>query len=195
MYGMDDIQSVNITHPLFDKLSVGNACSAELTISFWPHAEPPRMAKVVPYERAEGTEEWNQLGVFYIDTRSRRGELLSLVCYDTMLKAEGKWPSDEINLFPMSMKDAADVIASAMETSVDERTKINEIYLITEEPASGTMRDVLCDIAAANGGNWIVTNLGELLLVPLFGSYPPETHYLVDEVGSAIVFGGDRILI
>lgn len=195
MYGMGDIQAVNITQPLFDKLSVGNACSAELTISFWKRTEPPRMAKIIPYEREVGTEEWKQLGVFYIDTRSRRGELLSLVCYDTMLSAEVEWPEDDLTPFPVTMKDAADAIAKNMGTTVDERTVIKESEYIPSKPTSGTMRDILCDIASANGGNWIVTNLGELLLVPLFDSMPPETHYLIDEEGSAITFGGDRILI
>lgn len=195
MYGMGDIQAVNITHPLFDKLSVGNACSAELTISFWKRTEPPRMAKVIPYEREKGTDDWNQLGVFYIDTRTRRGELLSLVCYDTMLKAEAGWPYDELVAFPITMKDAADIIAREMGTTVDKRTVISSSKTIPTMPTSGTLRDVLCDIAAANGGNWIVTNTGELLLVPLFGSMPPETHYLIDEDGDAITFGGDRILV
>lgn len=195
MYEMGSIQSVNITHPLFDKLSVGNACSAELTISFWKKEEPTRMAKIIPYERELGAEDWNQLGVFFIDTRSRRGDLLSLVCYDSMLKAEAEWPENEETPFPMTMKNAAGVIAKTMGTTVDKRTHINESYFIQQKPTIETMRDVLCNIAAANGGNWIVTNMGELLLIPLFGTLPPETHYLVDEQGSAITFGGDRILI
>lgn len=195
MYGMGDIQAVNITHPLFDKLSVGNACSAEMTISFWKRTEPPRMAKIIPYAREIGTEEWNQLGVFYIDTRSRRGEFMSLVCYDTMLKAETNWPVDDMTPFPMTMKSAADVIAKAMGTTVDERTVLSEKYYITKKPSSGTMRDVLCDIASANWGNWIITSLGELLLIPMFESMPPETNYLIDEEGSAITFGGDHMLI
>lgn len=48
-YGMSDIASVKIEHPLFDKLSVGNTCSAELDITFWPKSDIPKMAKIIPY--------------------------------------------------------------------------------------------------------------------------------------------------
>ena len=39
-----------------------------------------------------------------------------------------------------------------------------------------------------------MTGPGKLLLVP-FGGLPEETHYLVEEYGDAITFGGDRILV
>jgi hypothetical protein len=47
-YGMSDVASAKIEHPLFDKLSVGNTCSAELDITFWPKADVPKMAKIIP---------------------------------------------------------------------------------------------------------------------------------------------------
>ena len=50
-------------------------------------------------------------------------------------------------------------------------------------------------IAVAHGGNWTITREDKLLLVPLVGSMPPETNYLVTEDGDAITFGGDRILV
>ena len=56
------------------------------------------------------------------------------------------------------------------------------------------MREVLAEIAVANAGNWIITDAGKLLLVPL-NSIPAETHYLVTEYGYAITFGGTRILL
>ena len=56
-YGMSDISSCKIEHPLFDKLSVGNTCAAELDIAFWPKGNIPKMAKIVPYIIDEdGTE-------------------------------------------------------------------------------------------------------------------------------------------
>lgn len=195
MYGMGDIQSVNITHPLFDKLSVGNATSAELTMSFWPSVEPPRMAEIIPYEREAGTEEWYQLGVFYIDTRTRKRDLLSVVAYDAMLRAEDLWPTSAYGPFPMRMTDAVEKARTEMELELDLRTNINPAYTIPQINLNDSMRNVLCYIAAANGGNWIITNEGKLLLVPLFGSMPEETHYLITNEGEPIVIGGVRILV
>lgn len=39
-----------------------------------------------------------------------------------------------------------------------------------------------------------MTDAGQLRLVT-FGEIPAETYYLVTEYGSAITFGGDRILV
>ena len=55
-------------------------------------------------------------------------------------------------------------------------------------------RDALRDIAAAHGGNWYMSDAGKLRLVPLI-SFPAETNLLVTEYGSALVFGGVRILV
>ena len=57
-----------------------------------------------------------------------------------------------------------------------------------------TMREALGRIAVANAGNWTITDEGKLLLVGL-NSMPAETHYLITETGSAITFGGVRILV
>lgn len=195
MYGMKDIQSVNITQPLFDRLSAGNCCSAELTMSFWMKQDPPRMGKIVPYIRESGKEDWQQLGVYYIDTRVQKKGLLSIVAYDTMLKAEAPWPEGK-DLFPMTMRDAANIIAEAMGTTLDERTTIDNTFSIPSKPSEAdSMRNVLAYIASANLGNWIVTNEAKLLLVPLFDSMPEETNYLVTEEGEAILFGDTRILV
>ena len=54
--------------------------------------------------------------------------------------------------------------------------------------------EALGRIAVANAGNWTITDEGKLLLVGL-NSMPAETHYLITETGSAITFGGVRILV
>lgn len=48
-YGMSDVESAKIEHPLFDKFSAGNTCSAELDITIWQKSDIPKMAKIVPY--------------------------------------------------------------------------------------------------------------------------------------------------
>lgn len=194
-YGMGDIESVSIEAPLFDKLSVGNACAAELNMTFWPLGEVPRMAEIIPYARKDGEGAWEQLGVFYIDERDLDGDKMSVVAYNSMLKAEVEWiPRDDLN-FPLSMPNAVAEISGLMGISVDARTFLNEAFTI-DYPANGyTLRDVLRFIAAAHAGNWIITRENKLLLVPLFSYVSAVTSFLVDENGDAITLGGVRILV
>lgn len=194
-YGMGDIESVNIEQPLFDKLSVGNACSAKLTIVFWEITTIPKMSKIVPYARKQSTDDWIMQGEFYIDTRSLSDGKMTIVAYDAMLKGEIVWVPSQHLVFPMSMENAVAEIASLMGVEIDNRTLLNSIYTIDYPANDYTMRDILRYIAAAHAGNWIMTIEGRLLLVPLFASMPPETHYLVTEYGNPITFGGTRILV
>ena len=69
----------------------------------------------------------------------------------------------------------------------------------SSDPESGTgdyysIRQELQWIAAAHGGNWIITGEGKLLLVPLL-SMPEETSRLVTEYGDAITLGGVKIRV
>lgn len=197
MYEMDEILSVKLHHPLFDKLSVGNCTAAELNIDFWPKAEIPTMAKIIPYARKNSLDQWTQLGVFYIYTRDLNDGLMSIVAYDAMLKAEIIWePDQSLEFNPMTMRQAVEEIAGLMGVSIDSRTVVDNVQKIVDYPANDyTLRDVLGFIGGAHAGNWIITAKGELLLIPLFSTLPPETHYLVTEYGSPITFGGVKILV
>lgn len=194
-YYKSDISSVVIKRPLFDKLSVGNACSAELDISIWPISTIPKMAKLVPWVREDATSSWTKLGDFYIYTREITDELMHIVAYDSMMRAEQIWIPDQSLEFPMSMVSAVNTIADIMGIEVDSRTTIDNSYTIDYPANDYTLRDVLGYIAAANSGNWIITASGQLLLVPLFSSMPTETNYLIDERGNSITFGGVRIIV
>lgn len=188
-----DIRSGSIERPLFQDLSIGNACEASLKIVFRQKADIPRMAKMVPYAMVGDT--WEKLGTFYIDERDRTTtETLTVVAYDSMLKADFEWEPDQSLEFPMPMDDAADVIAGLMGIEVDARSQLSHTYTIDYPANEITVRDVLCYIAAAHGGNWIITRDDKLLLVPLI-SFPEETSYLIEEGGGAILIGGDRILV
>ena len=195
MYGMGDIQSADIERKLFSELSIGNTCSAMLEITVWEKEPIPRMARIVPYCREAGAEDWLRLGIFFLSKRQKVGDRLSIVAYDVMLKANDEWrPAQDLE-FPMSMEAAAEEIARVMGTALDERCVFNPAYTV-DYPANGyTMRDVLGFIAVAHAGNWIVTAEGELLLVPLYGAMPEETNYLVTENGEPIDFGGVVILV
>lgn len=194
-YQMDEIQSVIITQPLFKEMSVGNACVAELEMYFWPKGIIPRMAEIAPYCRGDMEGDWKTLGVFYIDTRETSGDLMHIVAYDSMMKSEIIWTPRAGFTFPCSMEAAAGDCALSMGVALDPRN-VFQPYQIAAYPEGGySRRDLLRDIAAAHGGNWIVTARNNLLLIPLFSALPAETNYLVTESGNAIAFGGTRILI
>ena len=189
-----DIRSANIERPLFDEVSIGNACEATLKIVFRQKTTIPTMAQIKPHALVDG--EWKQLGVFYLDERSKTPTgIMTVVAYDSMLKADQVWVPDQFLEFPMPMDDAADVIAELMGITVDPRSQISHSYTIDYPANDYTLRDVLKYIAVANGGNWTITANDQLLLVPLVGRAPEETYYLIEEEGDAITFGGDRILV
>lgn len=195
-YTDEDIRSANIERPLFQDFSIGNACEAALKILFRQKTNIPRMSPIVPYVLEDGSSQWEKLGTFYIDERenSLSSGLLSVVAYDSMLKADRIWVPDQSLEFPMSMSDASNIIAGLMGISVDQRSQVSQSYTIDYPANDITLRGVLCGIAAAHGANWIITRNDQLLLVPL-RSTPSETNYLVDQTGRAILIGGDRILV
>ena len=199
-YGEDAIVSLTTTGGLFadGTLSVGSAVSREINLSLWNVSTTiPKMAKLIPYYRlSNGTQnsEWIQKGVYYIDTRSVDSGLLTIHGYDDMLKAEQIWTPDQSLEFPMPMTQAANIIADIMGVEIDARTVLNSAYTVDYPANDYTLRDVLRYIAAAHGGNWIMSDAGELWLVGL-NTLPPETNYLCDEDGDWITFGGDRILV
>lgn len=199
-YGEDTIVSLTTTGGLFadGTLSVGSAVSREINLSLWNVSTTiPKMAKLIPYYRLSNgtqTSEWVQKGVFYIDTRSVDSGLLTIHGYDDMLKAEQIWTPDQSLEFPMPMTQAVDIIANIMGVEIDARTVLNSSYTVDYPANDYTLRDVLRFIAAAHGGNWIMSDVGELWLVGL-NDLPTETNYLCDENGDWITFGGDRILV
>ena len=199
-YGEDTIVSLTTTGGLFadGTLSVGSAVSREINLSLWNISKTiPKMAKLIPYYRISNgtqTSEWIQKGVFYIDTRSVDSGLLTIHGYDDMLKAEQIWTPDQSLEFPMPMTQVVDIIANIMGVEIDARTVLNSAYTVDYPANDYTLRDVLRFIAAAHGGNWIMSDVGELWLVGL-NDLPAETNYLCDEDGDWITFGGDRILV
>lgn len=212
-YTQDQIFSISIDYRMFTESqpTVGGCLSAELTASLLaPSSAIPRMAQVKPYVRVtDGTQtsEWVPQGIYYIDTRETTNNdddlpILTLHCYDAMLKSEADYPSST-HSWPYSDINVVKEIAYAMglqpsissTAGIDPRT----IALMTKGytlglPIGYSMREVLSQIAAMYAGNWICNYDGQLLLVAVNG-IPPETNYLIDSQYDAITFGGDRILV
>lgn len=217
-YGENMTRSVSAKYFVFseDQPTVGGCLASELEVEMLaPSSEIPRMAQVMPYVRATNgsqTSEWLPQGVFYIDTRQVTHnddglDILTLHCYDAMLKAEADYPSTSIS-YPAKDYRIVQIIAYAMglqsssaatnHNGIDARTKTlmnngSGKYQIGL-PVGYSMREVLANIAAMYAGNWIMTYEGKLRLVTLT-ELPDETYYLMDEHFDSITFGGDRILV
>lgn len=197
-YGEDRLVSLRTYGGLFagGPATAGGAVSGEIEAVLRRWGEIPRMAQMIPFVRlTNGTQasEWIQKGVYFIDSRTE-DFVLTLHGFDAMLKGELEWTPDQSLNFPLPMDQAAAELARLMGTTLDPRGQISHAYTI-DYPANGyTLRDILRFIAAAHGGNFVMSDLGQLRLIRL-GEIPPETNYLVTEYGGAILLGGVRILV
>lgn len=205
-YGQEAEISHSVNGGLFEEFGIGNAVCARLSMSMFAD-NIPRGATIKRYIRlvnGEQVSEWLPAGVFFINRRSEDDGRWTIEAFDSMRKADIPWNPDQSLNFPLSMVKAVAEFARIMGVEIDPRTSINQVYTIgypttdpdNDDPADNnyTIRQELQWIAAAHGGNWIITADGKLLLVPL-GSEPEETHYLITEYGDAILIGGVRILV
>ena len=212
-YGETSIMSSVASYRVFseEQPTVGGCLAAELELVILaPAVTIPRMAEVKPYVRVVNetqTSEWIPQGIFYIDTREVTHndsglDILTLYCYDAMLKTEADYPSTSTS-FPKSDINVVKEIAKTigLQSTISETTGIDSrtVTLMDNDyqiglPVGYSMREVLSNIAAMYCGNWIMTYDGKLRLVSL-AELPEETNYLVDNQYDAITFGGDRILV
>nr|DAM77285.1 MAG TPA: hypothetical protein [Bacteriophage sp.] len=195
-YGKDAEVSHSVESQLFEEFGIGNACCATLKLAVIAD-NIPRAATIKRYLRlVNGTQAtaWIPKGVFFTNKRSRDGDYWEVEAYDAMRKADVVWEPSNSLAFPMSMLTAVNLFCQMMGVTLDKRTALNSAYTIDYPANDYTVRNELCFIAAAHGGNWIITDAGKLLLIPLL-SMPTETNYLITEAGNAITFGGVRILV
>lgn len=162
--------------------------SAEIALSMW-------------WEEADGsTSEELPVGTFFVAKRSynTRAQKMTLECYDAMLKANAPYTEAGIAEWPVTMRAAANAIATAMGVELDDRTYFRRIGVFDIEAGSGgnipepeagaTMRDVLSGIAAVHGANWYITPAGKLRLKWIHSQTPeqefvPVNYNTSDEVG------------
>lgn len=206
----DKIESLSTYGSMFSSAGpcIGSTVSRTIEVTLKTDgASIPRAAEIKVFIRlalldSAGTvtsaSEWIPKGVFYIDTREPDSEevFLTIHGYDAMLKGEQAFldqSNGDTGLWPQSMSAVASACAEKMGVEIDERTFISSAYEISY-PTDYTCRELLQHIAAAHGGNWIITDAGKLRLVTL-GDIPAETSLLVEEYGNYITFGGDRIYV
>ena len=204
IYGSDAVVAHSVDSGLYEQFGIGNAATAKLTLSLFAESLP-RAAAVKRYVRlrnGEQASEWRPKGVFFVNRRGEEDGCWTVEAFDAMRKAEQPWEPDQSLEFPLSMPAAAAEFARIMDVEIDPRTALNPAYTIgypASDPNSETgdyysIRQELQWIAAAHCGNWIITDEGKLLLVPLL-SAPPETTHLVTEYGDAITLGGVKLLV
>lgn len=199
-YGMGEIFSAEQSWNLFSEKYpvIGCCCSSELKIRVIPQGTIPRMAEISMDTRllapsANESSEWIPAGTFFVDTRTREpnGQRVTLTAYDSMLKAEQPYlENSTLSNWPSPDYDVADEIASLMGITVDSRTVLAG-YDVPIPEQDWTMREVLGWIAAANGGNWIITPGNKLLLVKLQGI----TSLLGTDTSHALLLGDSLIVL
>ena len=195
MYGMDSIKSANIKQPLFEYFGAGNAMPAEFHITFIPKEEPPRMAKIVhSVEKKEKKIGISQV-YFFVDVRSEDRQWKNLIAYDSMLKTEQTYLiSEDVGEWPRGMKALVADIASRIDVEVDSRTVINEVMWLNIQTIIQCEKFYAIQQRPMQGIG-LLRRTGNCCSVPFFTAMPPETYYLIEDSGSAIVFGEDRILV
>ena len=183
-YDMSYITGLSTTHQVFDdgNPSIGNAISAQIDLSLREFiTEPEKMAIIKPYVRLKnqnGTvSEWLQKGVFYIDTRKKdysTGEI-TIHGYDALLRGDKDIYTNDASYeeWPKSDIDCVTYLASTfLDAELDSRT----ISLMTREyeipfPGYGDdaiqARSLLAYIAGMYGGNFVMSDTGQLRLIVL----------------------------
>ena len=195
-YGSEQEVSHSVNSGLYEKFGFGNATTASLTLSLFADNIPrgATIKRFIRLRNGDQISEWLPKGVFFTSRRSEDDGRWTVEAFDAMRKSEVIWDPDQSLNFPLSMPNAVKEFARIMGVEIDSRTSLNASYTIDYPANDYTIRDELRFIAAAHAGNWVITDIGKLLLVPLL-SIPEETNYLVTEHGDAITFGGVRILV
>lgn len=175
-YAAQDIVSCEIERNLLENTAeAGNATAAVLTLEISQGETIPKRAKVaVQYRLAldDAKTDYIPKGTYWINTREKDGRYLKLTCYDAMLMAQQDYLGDvTADDWPQQETACVTEIAQRIGVEIDPRTQIGtgDNHQVSM-PVGRTMREVLEQIAAANGGNWCITPAGKLLLVPFAGT-------------------------
>ena len=175
-YTGEDIVSCEVERNLLENtVEIGNATAAVLTLEINQKGTIAKCAKVVVQYRLvldDAKTDYIPQGTYWINTREVSGRYLKLTCYDAMLMGQQNYLSDTTaDDWPKQESDCAAEIAQRIGVELDSRSSIGtgDNHTVSM-PVGRTMRDVLQQIGAANGGNWCITPAGKLYLVPLAGT-------------------------
>lgn len=169
--------------------SVGNCITTEIELSMFSPAKPlPRNARIKPYVRlTDGVRESEKIqkGLFYIDTRKEKDagldrKIIRIHGYDGLLKSEQDYPPS-ILAWPASPLDVAREICAFLGIGLDPETEdiLRDDVTVIQYPGQYSCREVLGYIAAACGGNFVISDTGNLKLVQLCGKKIPEGYGII----------------
>lgn len=174
-------------------LSVGNCNAACLNLSILTDDKLPAAQPITILGRLTHggvATEWKAFGTYYIDQRDSFNGLVTVNCYDAMLKANTQYLSgtEPASDWPKSMRAVVSEIALRICSGIiDQRTVLNsgDDYMVPY-PEGLTMAQVLGYIGACHGGNWVITEDNALRLIPLTTA-PDETFHIIDSDYNCIV--------
>lgn len=195
VYGAEAEVSHSVSGAVFSEFGIGNAFNAKLHLEIFAPSisKGARIKRYVRLKYMDRVSEWLQKGEFFVNRRAVDDGKWTLEAFDAMMKAEKRYTPSPSDAWPKPMADVVSEIAGLMGVEIDSRTVINKSYMLQYPVIEYSQRQILGHIAAAHGGNWIITDAGALYLLPLL-SAPEETNLLVTEDGDAISFGGVRLI-
>ena len=181
---------------LSDPLTVGSCTSATLKVAVMTDDVIDTSSPVIIKARITDGKQYSEFmdfGTFYIDLPEVDEGLITLTCYDSMLKTEQQYvdSDDSEEEWPKPMLTCVEEIALRIGVGIDPRTRINVgVDYLVPYPSGRTMQQVLGFIGAVHGGNWIITEENLLRLVPIINS-PDDTFNIIDEDYNTIMTGGN----
>lgn len=193
-YYEDNIQGTPIIEqPLIKEPMIGRCCTATLTLTLRgvASANIPKAAKIIVDTRVKNATTlsgWLTLGRFYVSKRKDYGEILALTCRDSMVFAGKKYADlTAFEEWPQRMYAVAQEIAGIMGVTFPADVVNSDVYMADAPNEDTLISEVLGWIAAAHGGNYIISPDGVLKLVrlpstgtpvlSLGGSYNEYTPY------------------
>lgn len=179
-YGMRAIKSLQIHASMLSAdtgPAIGGTFSATCTLVVAEISENwPRKAsfevRVRLWDEAETqSSEWLSFGTFYTDQRGKvKNGDLKIVAFDGMLRLQQYW-TDEIPeadmpaSWPITARAAGNLLQEATGVLLDPRVELDNTISFIGLDTTATARNTWSDIAAAHGGNAVITPEGKVRIV------------------------------
>lgn len=188
-------------------LSVGNCSIGVLNFSLFTTDRIPKSARMLirsrPYSGVTYAE-WMNFGTFYIDSRSKIDNLITITAYDSMKMGQQAYNDTSVaRKWPKKIKTVVTRIAEQMGLSIDSRTRtqvinsdIGNMSVVLMPGANDSLLDILGHIGGIIGGNWTITSDDKLRFISTT-TIPIDSNYLIDSSSSYDYIGtesGDALI-
>lgn len=202
-YGMDKIRSISIQNSLFsgNGPELGGTVSGRCDLVLMEtSANWPRMAEFeIQIRLVNGNvfSEWISMGTFYTDERDDGyNGILSITAFDGMLLLEQSW-TDKIReesmptSWPITAYEASQLLVEATGVQLDSRVVLDDTVPFVGLNTARTAREVWGDIAAAMGGNCVITREKKIRILDLNTSLPGNAAVAGIAVAGVAIVGTD----